>query len=255
MNARHPRGVEGDMRHGASGVDIDGAGRPTFESLQPSLDLGRSDNATVNSRVVQARKALATGRRQAIALSDSSGNSNSAPADGVKAPASQGRLGDAPPPVRRPVAQSPARARVPPPSGTAPTVEGAGINTNVSTDFRKMLDARKAEAAAAKACMSAALHEAVRAGDPGTVKRLVESGASVNAADDEGRTPLLNASAPQVVSVLIAAGARYTQAVRGGTASVRQLELGEVEGGLGVYVRNFYSLQRSFPAQFCISAA
>ncbi len=222
------------MRHGASGVDIDGGGRPTLDCLQPSLDLGRSDNASVNSRVVQARKALATGRRQAVALTD--GGGKIAPA---RAP---GALGDVPPPVRRPVVQSPARARPPPPPGALPAIQCAS-NGASGTNFRKMLDARKAEAAASDARMSAALHAAVWANDPGAVQRLIDSGASVNTADEAGRTPLLHASSSEVVSVLVAAGARYTEATRGGTAGVRQLELGEVEGGLGVYTVDIPELE------------
>lgn len=233
MNARHPRGVEGDVRHGASGVDIDGGGRPTLECLQPSLDLGRSNNASVNSRVVQARKALAIGRRQAVALTD--GGGKIAPARATET------LGDVPPPVRRPVVQSPARARPPPPPSALPARQG---NTAIGgTNFRKMLDARKAEAAVSDARMSAALHAAVKTGDPGAVQRLIDSGASVNTADDAGRTPLLHASSSQVVSVLVAAGARYTETTRGGTARVRQLELGEVEGGLGVYTVDIPELE------------
>ena len=169
------------MRHGASGVDIDGGGRPTLECLQPSLDLGRSNNASVNSRVVQARKALAIGRRQAVALTD--GGGKIAPARATET------LGDVPPPVRRPVVQSPARARPPPPPSALPARQG---NTAIGgTNFRKMLDARKAEAAVSDARMSAALHAAVKTGDPGAVQRLIDSGASVNTADDAGRTPLL----------------------------------------------------------------
>jgi|EP01046_Picozoa_sp_COSAG06_P053848 hypothetical protein len=236
MNARHPSGVDADVRHGASGVDIDGAGLPTFKALQPSIDLGRSGNANVNSRVVQARKALATGRRQAVALSGGGGGGGGEH-QAAAAAAPLRPLSGAPPPVRRPAAQSPVRARAPPPPGSVGDGGGGGGGGYGSggADFRKMLDARKAEAATAEAQMSAALHAAVRAGDAGSAQRLIDSGASVNTADSAGRTPLLNAADAQTVSVLVAAGARYTQGVRGGTGGVRQLKLGEVEGGLGVY--------------------
>ena len=58
--------------------------------------------------------------------------------------------------------------------------------------------------------LSAALHAAGRAADPAATQRAIDSGANVNTADGAGRTPLNNAADAAVVSVLVAAGARFT---------------------------------------------
>ena len=211
MNARHPGGVDSHSVTGASGVDVAASRRaPAFEALQPSVDLRKDRRAAVNSRVTQARKSLATGRKQALALSGGDRVVGDDDARTVARPAAAGGAG-APPPVRRP---APASA------------SAAGNNRPPPADFRRGMDARKAELAAEKSRLSAALHSAVRSGDAGSTRRLLDSGASVNAADRDGRTPLLNASAPAVVSVLVAAGARYTSGIRGGTGNVRAMKIG-----------------------------
>ena len=166
-------------------------------------------------QVVQGGGGLVVGRRRAVELAD--GEPDGGGDGGGSEPTTPRR-----PPVR--AMPSPMRQRAPP-----------AASQLAGPQFRQMLEARKGEVAAEEARLSAALHAAVRAADPAATQRAIDSGANVNTADGAGRTPLNNAADAAVVSVLVAAGARFTAGERGGTGGVRQLMPGEGAGpgGLG----------------------
>jgi uncharacterized protein len=99
-------------------------------------------------------------------------------------------------------------------SSVSEFLDAAAIGDTASV--KKMLKADPSLAKAADDMGFTALHNAVGEDYPQLVKLLIEAGADVSAANDEGMTPLHIAQCASAVKALIAAGADVNARAQGG---------------------------------------